>query len=100
MKFILILVVILGLFLLLRAFKKSAQSQDIRAIPRFGDTLAPLIEEAVDLSAQGTAMPFQIFQLAGKLAPHPNKDEVIARGLTHFLLKNLCIMLFSVFFMY
>lgn len=78
MKFILILVVILGLFLLLRAFKKSAQHQDTSAIPRFGDTLTPLIEEAMDLSAQNAAMPFQIFSLAGKLAPHPNKDEVMA----------------------
>ena len=78
MKIILILALIIAVFLLIRAYKKPAVPKESQYLQKFGTDISVLIEEAMDLSQQGTAMPFQIFQLAGKLAPHPNKDEVIA----------------------
>lgn len=78
MKFILILTVIIGIIFFIRAYKKSSPPRKKPALSRFSDEISALIEEATDLSTQDVAMPFQIFQLAGKLAPYPNKDEVIA----------------------
>lgn len=78
MKTVLFLAIIVLAILCLRLYKKSSTPKENRHISRFSEEISLLIEETKYLSGQDTAMPFQIFQLAGKFAPYPNKDEIIA----------------------
>lgn len=71
-----ILIILIGLALIFAI--ASARSKKTKTTLRLNNELAPLVQSALDLSAQDTALPVQIFQLASKFAPHPNKDETIA----------------------
>lgn len=78
MKLFLILAIICLIIYVIISRKKPQKIQVKRHLTSFSGDISLLVKEAIDLSAQNTAMPIQIFQVAGKLAAHNNKDEVIS----------------------